>query len=66
MKNQVEIWKDIPGYEGLYKASSFGRIMSYDKFCNNGVSLFLMKGKLLKKSINFFVYFFFFLYKNKF
>lgn len=23
-----EIWKDIPGYEGLYKVSSFGRIKS--------------------------------------
>ena len=22
----MEIWKDIPGYEGLYQASSFGRI----------------------------------------
>ena len=65
MKNQVEIWKDIPGYEGLYKASSFGRIMSYDKFCNNGVSLFLMKGKLLKQSINSSGYYCLCLYKNK-
>lgn len=24
-----EIWKDIPGYEGLYEASSFGRIRSH-------------------------------------
>lgn len=23
-----EVWRDIPGYEGLYKASSFGRIRS--------------------------------------
>ena len=21
-----EIWKDIPGYEGIYQASNFGRI----------------------------------------
>lgn len=26
-----EIWKDIPGYEGLYQASTFGRIKSYDR-----------------------------------
>lgn len=26
-----EIWKDIPGYEGLYKASSEGKIKSYYK-----------------------------------
>ena len=24
----MEIWKDIPGYEGLYQASSYGRIKS--------------------------------------
>lgn len=23
-----EIWKDIPGYEGMYQASSLGRIRS--------------------------------------
>lgn len=26
MKQSKEIWKDIPGYEGLYQASNFGRI----------------------------------------
>ena len=26
-----EIWKDIPGYEGLYQASNLGRIKSLDK-----------------------------------
>lgn len=26
-----EIWKDIPGYEGLYQASSLGRIKSIDR-----------------------------------
>ena len=25
-KQKAEIWKDIPGYEGIYQASSFGRI----------------------------------------
>ena len=29
MSNQEEIWKDIPGYYGMYKASSFGNIKSY-------------------------------------
>ena len=24
----MEIWKDIPGYEGIYQASNFGRIRS--------------------------------------
>jgi hypothetical protein len=28
MQQQEEIWKDIPGYEGLYQASSLGKIKS--------------------------------------
>jgi hypothetical protein len=33
-----EIWKDIPGYEGLYQASSLGNIKSLDRFvkCAHG------------------------------
>lgn len=27
-----EVWKDIPGYEGLYQASTFGRIKSLTKY----------------------------------
>ncbi len=26
-----EEWKDIPGFEGVYQASSFGRIKSLDR-----------------------------------
>ena len=28
MKSNIEIWKDVLGYEGLYKASNLGRIKS--------------------------------------
>lgn len=28
MNNSREIWKDVPGYEGLYKVSSDGQILS--------------------------------------
>jgi hypothetical protein len=31
-----EIWKDIPGYEGYYQASSFGRIKTLDRLVSNG------------------------------
>ncbi len=31
MENQVEVWKDIVGYEGIYKVSNFGRIKSLEK-----------------------------------
>lgn len=27
-----EIWKDIPGYEGIYEASNFGRVKSANRF----------------------------------
>ena len=26
MKNKIEEWKDVPNYEGLYQASTFGRV----------------------------------------
>ena len=26
-----EIWKDIPGYEGVYQVSSIGRVRSVDR-----------------------------------
>ena len=29
-----EIWKDISGYEGLYKVSDFGRIKKFRKIRN--------------------------------
>lgn len=28
MENEIEIWKDIAGYEGLYQVSNFGRVRS--------------------------------------
>lgn len=50
-----EIWKDIPGYEGLYQASTFGRIKrlpymkisrrkyDYDKYCLTEEKIFNLK-----------------------
>lgn len=29
--SMIELWRDIPGYEGLYQASSLGRIRSLDR-----------------------------------
>ena len=29
--NVKEVWRDIPGYEGYYQASSFGRVRSLDR-----------------------------------
>ena len=43
-----EIWKDIKGYEGIYKISNLGRVKSLDRFIyyKNDVIKFC-KGKLL-------------------
>lgn len=29
MENQIEIWKDIPGYEEYYQVSNLGRVKSF-------------------------------------
>ncbi len=31
IEKKVELWKDIPGYEGYYQASNFGRVRSLDR-----------------------------------
>jgi hypothetical protein len=40
MINEQEIWKDIPGYEGLYQASSLGRIRSVDRMKKDTIGRF--------------------------
>jgi len=43
-----EVWKDVPGYEGSYQASTDGRVRSLDRHVNHysgGKSL--IKGKVL-------------------
>lgn len=40
----MEVWKDIPGYEGLYQISNMGRVKSLprnDKFCKRPVAVIL-------------------------
>lgn len=32
MNNIEEVWKDIPGFEGLYQASTLGQIRSIDRY----------------------------------
>ena len=34
--NKGEIWKDVPGYEGLYMVSNFGRVKSLSRLVYNG------------------------------
>lgn len=42
-----EQWKEIPGYEGFYDASSYGRIRSKERFVDN----YFCRQRILKQSI---------------
>lgn len=47
-----EIWKDVVGYEGHYKVSSKGRVMSLARNIDNGVSIFYSQPTLLMQYIS--------------
>jgi hypothetical protein len=46
-----EIWKDIPGYEGLYQVSNLGRVKSLQREVCNGVRCYNKKENILKPNI---------------
>lgn len=45
MSNNIEIWKPVVGYEGLYEVSSYGRVRSLDRYDGRG---WWIKGRILK------------------
>ena len=47
---EEEIWKDIPGWEGMYQVSNLGRARSIDKMVNSrpGRRCYIKKGRMLK------------------
>ena len=50
-----EVWKPIPGYEGLYEASSLGRIRSLDKVVRSARSRSgkrTRRGRILQTSVS--------------
>lgn len=46
-----EIWKDIPGYEGLYQASNLGRIKSLERKVNTGNNGYRIEKEKIKKPV---------------
>jgi len=47
-----EVWKDIPGYEGRYQASTEGRIRSLDQEVKRGKGTLKIRGRVLKKTLD--------------
>jgi hypothetical protein len=42
-----EVWKDIPGYEGLYQVSNLGRVKSLERFKDNNGGLVRVPEKIM-------------------
>lgn len=63
--DRVEVWKDIKGYEGFYKSSTFGRARSLDTYRKdkNGTVKFY-RGRILKPITDKNGYLYVNLYKN--
>lgn len=65
MRYDKEEWRDIPGYENIYRASTHGRIKSYGRYigCVGGNKRFL-KGRIIRPGKNKYGYLQAVLYKN--
>ena len=49
----MEVWKEIPGYEGFYEASDYGQIRSMDhRVPCKGNKTRLVKGRIKKLQVN--------------
>ena len=46
-----EIWKDIPGYEGLYQVSDQGQVKSIERYKNNNGGFVKVPEKVLRASV---------------
>ena len=51
MQNQVEIWKDIVGYEGLYQVSNLGRVKSLKRIAVRTSKKGVKTNQLVKEAI---------------
>ena len=52
MKN-VEMWKDIPGFEGLYKISNYGNVKALKRTLSHKIhGTWTIKERILKPSLN--------------
>lgn len=42
---EQEIWKDVPNYEGIYKCSNFGKVLSVGRFIYKNCSVCFRKDR---------------------
>lgn len=47
-----EIWRDIPGWEGLYQVTNTGKVKSLTRFRRNGAGGYIQEGRTLKPDKN--------------
>jgi hypothetical protein len=52
MKEELEVWKDIPEYEGLYQISNLGRVKSLSRYINRPIGGYYTKERILKNRKN--------------
>lgn len=63
--DNIEIWRDVVGYEGLYQVSNQGNVKSLDRYVKdiNGITCF-KKGKIKNMTISKTGYYVVYLYKD--
>jgi len=49
---QIEIWKDVVGYDGIYEVSDLGRIKSLSRYRGNGNGGYIMPDKIRRQSLD--------------
>ena len=50
--NEIEIWKPVIGYEGLYDVSNLGRIRSVDRVVQQAGKINHLKGHIMAQSVD--------------
>lgn len=52
MEENIEVWKDIEGYEGIYQVSNMGQVKSLERVvtCKDGRKTYILPERILKPS----------------
>ena len=52
MDEEIEVWKDVPNYYGMYQCSNLGRVKGLDRVISNRKGNYIKKGKILKNCLD--------------